>query len=105
MHFVSNVDLAHLDGALKGAEADETLFIIASKTFTTQETMANAMSAKAWFAERIPDPAAVAKHFVAVSTNAKARLPPSASTPPTCSSSGTGSAGAIRSGRRSACRS
>jgi glucose-6-phosphate isomerase len=72
MHFVSNVDLAHLDGALKGAEADETLFIIASKTFTTQETMANAMSAKAWFQERIPDPAAVAKHFVAVSTNAKA---------------------------------
>jgi glucose-6-phosphate isomerase len=72
MHFVSNVDLAHLDSALKGAEADETLFIIASKTFTTQETMANAMSAKAWFAERIPDPAAVAKHFVAVSTNAKA---------------------------------
>ncbi|WP_395017940.1 glucose-6-phosphate isomerase [Dongia sp.] len=72
MHFVSNVDLAHLDGALKGAEADETLFIIASKTFTTQETMANAMCAKAWFAERIPDPAAVAKHFVAVSTNAKA---------------------------------
>ncbi len=72
MHFVSNVDLAHLDGALKGAEADETLFIIASKTFTTQETMANAMSAKAWFQERIPDPKAVAKHFVAVSTNAKA---------------------------------
>jgi glucose-6-phosphate isomerase len=72
MHFVSNVDLAHLDGALKGAAADETLFIIASKTFTTQETMANAMSAKAWFQERIPDPAAVARHFVAVSTNAKA---------------------------------
>jgi glucose-6-phosphate isomerase len=71
MHFVSNVDIAHLDAALKGAEADETLFIISSKTFTTQETMANASSAKAWFAERIPDPAAVAKHFVAVSTNAK----------------------------------
>jgi len=104
MHFVSNVDLAHLDGALKGAQAEETLFIISSKTFTTQETMSNAMSAKAWLSERIPDPTAIAKHFVAVSTNAKG-VPPSASTPPTCSSSGTGSAGAIRSGRRSACRS
>jgi len=71
MHFVSNVDVAHLDSALKGAQADETLFVISSKTFTTQETMANAMSAKAWLAERIPDPAAIAKHFVAVSTNAK----------------------------------
>jgi glucose-6-phosphate isomerase len=71
MHFVSNVDLAHLGQALKAAEAEETLFIISSKTFTTQETMANATSAKAWFAERIPDPAAIARHFVAVSTNAK----------------------------------
>jgi len=71
MHFVSNVDLAHLDGALKGAQAEETLFIISSKTFTTQETMSNAMSAKAWLSERIPDPTAIAKHFVAVSTNAK----------------------------------
>ncbi len=71
MHFVSNVDLAHLSEALKGAQADETLFIISSKTFTTQETMSNALSAKAWLSERIPDPAAIAKHFVAVSTNAK----------------------------------
>jgi glucose-6-phosphate isomerase len=71
MHFVSNVDAAHLDGALAGADAEETLFIISSKTFTTQETMANAGSARAWFQERLPDPKAIARHFVAVSTNAK----------------------------------
>jgi glucose-6-phosphate isomerase len=56
---------------VKGAEAEETLFIISSKTFTTQETMANAASAKAWFQSRIPDPKAIARHFVAVSTNAE----------------------------------
>jgi glucose-6-phosphate isomerase len=71
MHFVSNVDITHLETAVKGAEADETLFIISSKTFTTQETMANALSAKTWFQARIADPKAIAKHFVAVSTNAK----------------------------------
>ena len=71
MHFVSNVDVAHLETALAGAAADETLFVISSKTFTTQETMANAASARAWFQRQIPDPAAIAKHFVAVSTNVK----------------------------------
>ncbi|HVO03978.1 MAG TPA: hypothetical protein VMT54_17390, partial [Candidatus Cybelea sp.] len=65
MHFVSNVDVAHLETALAGAAADETLFVISSKTFTTQETMANAASARAWFQRQIPDPAAIAKHFVA----------------------------------------
>ncbi|HEY4162202.1 MAG TPA: glucose-6-phosphate isomerase [Dongiaceae bacterium] len=71
LHFVSNVDAAHLESALDGAEAEETLFVISSKTFTTQETMTNAASAKAWFQARIREPSAVAKHFVAVSTNAK----------------------------------
>ncbi|HVO01276.1 MAG TPA: glucose-6-phosphate isomerase [Candidatus Cybelea sp.] len=71
MHFVSNVDLAHLDNALYGADAEETLFIISSKTFTTQETMTNASSARAWFQQRVPDEKAIARHFVAVSTNAK----------------------------------
>ena len=68
-HFVSNVDAAHLDAALDGAEADTTLFIISSKTFTTQETMANARSARDWFRARVTASDAVAKHFVAVSTN------------------------------------
>jgi glucose-6-phosphate isomerase len=71
MHFVSNVDIAHLEAALDGGDAEETLFVISSKTFTTQETMANAASARSWFQARIADPAAIAKHFVAVSTNAK----------------------------------
>jgi glucose-6-phosphate isomerase len=71
LHFVSNVDAAHLESALAGAEAEETLFVVSSKTFTTQETMANAASAKAWFQARLGEPAAIAKHFVAVSTNAK----------------------------------
>jgi glucose-6-phosphate isomerase len=71
LHFVSNVDAAHLETALAGAEAEETLFVISSKTFTTQETMANAASAKAWFQARLREPEAIAKHFVAVSTNAK----------------------------------
>jgi glucose-6-phosphate isomerase len=71
-HFVSNVDAAHLEAALEGAEAETTLFIISSKTFTTQETMANARSARHWFQARVTAVDAVAKHFVAVSTNATA---------------------------------
>ena len=71
-NFVSNVDAAHLEAALKSAEAEETLFIVASKTFATQETMANAVSARDWFQARIKAPDAVAKHFVAVSTNGAA---------------------------------
>lgn len=70
MHFVSNVDGTHLTETLKKIKADETLFIIASKTFTTQETMANASAAKAWLVDKLGDEAAVSKHFCALSTNA-----------------------------------
>jgi glucose-6-phosphate isomerase len=70
-HFVSNVDGAHLVHTLAGLDPARTLFIVASKTFTTQETMTNAASARAWLLEQLGDETAVAKHFVAVSTNAK----------------------------------
>ncbi|MBQ3097271.1 MAG: glucose-6-phosphate isomerase [Kiritimatiellae bacterium] len=73
--FVSNVDATHLAEILREVKADQTLFIVASKTFTTQETMTNALSARAWLLEKIPVDNAndvVAKHFVAVSTNAEA---------------------------------
>ncbi len=66
--FVSNVDGTHLAEALRDLDAETTLFVIASKTFTTQETMANARSARAWLVEKLGADAAVAKHFVAVST-------------------------------------
>jgi len=66
--FVSNVDGAHLYETLKKIQADETLFIIASKTFTTQETMANAEYAKAWFLQHC-EGGNIAQHFVALSTN------------------------------------
>ena len=72
LHFVSNVDGTHIAEALKAVNPETTLFIIASKTFTTQETMTNANSAKSWFLEAAKDEAAVAKHFVALSTNAEA---------------------------------
>ena len=70
MHFVSNVDGAALDRGLSKASAESTLFIVASKTFTTQETLTNAGSARAWFLANGGREADVAKHFVAVSTNA-----------------------------------
>ena len=73
--FVSNVDSTHLAETLRQVKAAETLFIVASKTFTTQETMSNAEAAKAWLLEKIGSAAnpgeAVAKHFVALSTAAK----------------------------------
>ncbi len=72
MHFVSNVDGTHLAEALKHIDPETTLFIVASKTFTTQETMTNAQSARRWFLDQAKDEAAIARHFVAVSTNAKA---------------------------------
>ena len=68
LDFVSNVDGAHLDAVLAKADPEKTLFIIASKTFTTSETMANARSARKWLAEKLGE-AAVDRHFVAVSTN------------------------------------
>jgi len=71
-HFVSNVDGTHIAETLRRVRPESTLFIISSKTFTTQETMANAYSARQWFLEAARDEAHVAKHFVAVSTNAGA---------------------------------
>lgn len=68
-HFVSNVDATDLVETLRDLEADETLFIVSSKTFTTLETITNAQSARFWLIEKLGDPAAVASHFVAVSTN------------------------------------
>jgi glucose-6-phosphate isomerase len=70
VHFVSNVDGTHISETVKKVNPETTLFIIASKTFTTQETMTNAYSARNWFLSHANDDAAVAKHFVAVSTNA-----------------------------------
>ena len=70
--FVSNVDPADLAATLDGLDAGSTLFIVASKTFTTQETLANAHAARRWLIEQFDgDESAVAKHFVAVSTNAE----------------------------------
>ncbi|KAJ8303334.1 hypothetical protein KUTeg_019730 [Tegillarca granosa] len=68
-HFVSNIDGTHLAETLKKLNPETTLFIIASKTFTTQETITNANSAKKWFLESSKNEAAIAKHFVALSTN------------------------------------
>lgn len=72
MHFVSNVDGSHLAEVLKRIDPETALFIVASKTFTTQETMTNAQSARRWLLNHANDEAAIARHFVAVSTNAKA---------------------------------
>lgn len=72
VHFVSNIDGAHLMRALEKCNPETTLFIVASKTFTTQETMTNAMSARTWFLAAAQDNTHVAKHFVALSTNSKA---------------------------------
>ncbi len=69
VHFVSNIDGTHLIETLKPLNPETTLFIIASKTFTTQETITNAMTAKNWFLETAKNETAVAKHFVALSTN------------------------------------
>lgn len=72
VHFVSNIDGAHLMHALNVCNPETTLFIVASKTFTTQETMTNAHSARQWFLQAAVDEAHVAKHFVALSTNLSA---------------------------------
>ncbi|PTQ08304.1 glucose-6-phosphate isomerase [Vibrio splendidus] len=70
MHFVSNVDGTHIVETLKPLNPETTLFLVASKTFTTQETMTNAHSARDWFLAEAGDDAHVAKHFAALSTNA-----------------------------------
>ncbi len=72
VHFVSNVDGTHIAETLKKVSPETTLFLIASKTFTTQETMTNAQTAKAWLLNAANDATVVAKHFVALSTNGKA---------------------------------
>jgi glucose-6-phosphate isomerase len=69
--FVSNVDGTDFKEAVRGLAPERTLFIVASKTFTTLETLANAESARAWTLKKLRDPAAVARHFVAVSTAEK----------------------------------
>lgn len=69
VYFVSNVDGVHMYETLQKLDPETTLFMIASKTFTTQETMANAHSARDWFLDHANDESAVAKHFVAISTN------------------------------------
>jgi len=71
MHFVSNVDGHDMDAALARVDQETTLFIVASKTFTTAETMMNAQTARTWFVEKAPEEA-LARHFVAVSTNTEA---------------------------------
>ena len=70
-HFVSNVDGTHVAEVLKKVDAESTLFLIASKTFTTQETMTNAETAKRWFLDSGASEGDVAKHFAALSTNKK----------------------------------
>ena len=72
VHFVSNIDPTHLTEILKSIKPESTLFIISSKTFTTQETMLNALSARQWFVNTTGNNKAVARHFVAVTTNIKA---------------------------------
>ena len=71
VRFISNVDGTQVVETVRDLNAAETLFIVASKTFTTQETMTNAETARAWLLEKLGDPAAVARHFVAVSTAVK----------------------------------
>ena len=71
VHFVSNIDGTHLAEVLKKVDPDTTLFLVASKTFTTQETMTNARSARQWFLDQGGSQEDVAKHFVALSTNAE----------------------------------
>ena len=71
LHFVSNVDGTHIAETLKAVNPETTLFLVASKTFTTQETMSNANTARSWFLEKGAAETDIAKHFAALSTNAK----------------------------------
>jgi glucose-6-phosphate isomerase len=102
LHYVSNVDGAHIADTLKGLEPDRTLFLIASKTFTTIETMTNAATARKWMAAALGE-AAVGRAFRGVST-AIDKVKAFGIRQTGSSASGTGWAGAIRSGRPSACR-
>jgi glucose-6-phosphate isomerase len=69
LHFVSNIDGTHMAEALKNSDPETTLFLVASKTFTTAETTTNANTAKSWFLEKSGGKGEIAKHFVALSTN------------------------------------
>ncbi|MFP3014308.1 MAG: glucose-6-phosphate isomerase [Arsenophonus sp.] len=69
MHFVSNIDGSHIAETLKKIKSETTLFLIASKTFTTKETMANANAAREWFLDKAKDEGEIEKHFVALTTN------------------------------------
>ena len=71
LHFVSNIDGTHIAEAVKDSNPETTLFLVASKTFTTAETTTNANTAKNWFMSHAKDESAIAKHFVALSTNTK----------------------------------
>jgi len=71
-HFVSNIDGTHLADTLRSTDPESTLFIVASKTFTTQETLTNARSARKWLLDSLKDDKAIASHFVALSTNREA---------------------------------
>ena len=72
VHFVANVDGCHIHDVLQNVNIETTLFIMSSKSFSTQETLRNTLTAKAWFLENGGDQASVAKHFMAISTNIKA---------------------------------
>jgi len=74
MHFVSNVDENHIGDTLESLKPETTLFIIASKSFTTQDTLVNARTARRWFLKRADDNAAISKHFIAVSNNVTAAV-------------------------------
>lgn len=74
VHFVANVDGCHMQDVLQSVDAETTLFVMSSKSFTTQETLQNTLTAKAWFLEQGPTEADIAKHFVAVSSNIKAAV-------------------------------
>ena len=69
LHFVSNIDGTHITEALRDSDPETTLFLVASKTFTTAETTTNANTAKQWFLKHAKDESVIAKHFVALSTN------------------------------------
>ncbi len=70
VHYVSNIDGTHIEETLKSVDPETTLFLVASKTFTTQETITNAKTARSWLLKALKEPASVASHFVALSTNA-----------------------------------
>lgn len=102
VHFVSNIDGAQLTGVLRNLDPATTLFIIASKTFTTQETLTNAHSVRAWFLEK----GVTKQQLPVISWRSPLILPQcsnSGSLPKTCLLSGTGSEGAIRYGRPLGC--